>query len=153
MSPDYPPQTIVDSPWKEGYLLVREESAFALSRIDHALSASFLPFLLSSLSPLPSVFFLLLLSFFFFFILWKGYRFEGIKGKRESKGPFVEIHLWLGGDLSCCWRERSSRTKKRREWFRVDLFVEALFFFSHWFRDDQRWIWYYKYQHNGIIGW
>lgn len=68
MSPDYPPQTIVDSPWKEGeYLLVLVEQprAFTLgSRIDHALSGSFLSF---PTSP-PSSVFSLPLSFSLFFL-------------------------------------------------------------------------------------
>lgn len=103
MSPDYPPQTIVDSPWKEGeYLLVEEARLFTLGHAPRELTVPFLDHFFSSslvFSPFPVFPPPFFLSFFFFFISWKGYRFEGIKGTRESKGPFVEIHLWLGLEL------------------------------------------------------
>lgn len=151
MSPDYPPQTIVDSPWKEGeYLLVLVEqprlslSATLLANWPCHFWIISSPFLFSLFPPL-----LLSLPCFsspflsFFFISWKGYRFEGIKGTRESKGPFVEIHLWPGLELllerAILEDQEKAGVVPRRA------FVESLFFSAR-FRDDQRWIWYYKYR-------
>lgn len=70
MSPDYPPQTIVDSPWKEGeYLLVEEARLFTLGHAPRELTVPFLDHFFSSslvFSPFPVFPPPFFLSFFFF---------------------------------------------------------------------------------------
>lgn len=93
MSPDYPRQTIADSPRKGRYLLVQVSPGPALDHLRGltARSGPF-PFLFFS----PRLFLLCLPSVFFFLLfLLKGISIRGIKGTRESKGPFVGVHLWL----------------------------------------------------------
>ena len=147
MSPDYPPQTIADSPRKGGYFLVREPGrALGSARLSISLSlslslflsaehlreltASFLrhfrfssPFLFPHACTPPCMFFFLLS-----FLSWKGrYRFEKWKGRENRRDPFVEAHLWLLGPKRTILEDRG-----RHKCFRVVPLFGFFFGLSRW---------------------
>ena len=148
MSPDYPPQTIADSPRKGGYFLVGEPGrAQGSARPSLSLSLSFCLSLSSifanwplrfctisvslllfcstlALPLLPSCMFFFLLSF----LSWKGISIREMKGTRESKGPFVVAHLWLLGPKRTILEEQeSAQVLSRRAFVRLLSVINAKF--------------------------